>query len=220
MAVNVTRMLVLGAVRIFAPTNGYQLRRELLSWEIESWANIKPGSIYSMLSTLAKQGLVTATELNDGGRLVTVYSITDAGGEELIRLVGDGISTADAMNPASFRAASSLMTLLTRSAFIRFGRERIASLYQRRFGLGEWLAEVEQRRTLPPHVISSYELESLLLDSELAWFTDFLSGIEAGGLRFAGEPGDDWMPPPEDPGWPMARERERYLQALQGNSRS
>ena len=44
-----TRMLVLGAVRIFGPANGYQLRRELLSWEVERWAHIKPGSIYSML---------------------------------------------------------------------------------------------------------------------------------------------------------------------------
>lgn len=38
-----TRILVLGVVRIFGPANGYQLRRELLSWEVERWAHLNPG---------------------------------------------------------------------------------------------------------------------------------------------------------------------------------
>ena len=46
-----TRLLVLGAVRIFQPAHGYLVRRELLSWDVENWAAINPGSIYNMLRT-------------------------------------------------------------------------------------------------------------------------------------------------------------------------
>ncbi len=35
-----TRLLVLGAVRIFQPAHGYLVRRELLSWDVENWAAI------------------------------------------------------------------------------------------------------------------------------------------------------------------------------------
>ena len=51
-----TRLLLLGVVRIFQPAYGYQLRRELITWEVQHWANINPGSIYTGLRTLAKHG--------------------------------------------------------------------------------------------------------------------------------------------------------------------
>jgi hypothetical protein len=39
MATTETRLLLLGPVAIFEPVNGYQIRRELMSWGVESWAN-------------------------------------------------------------------------------------------------------------------------------------------------------------------------------------
>ncbi|MDQ4113433.1 MAG: PadR family transcriptional regulator, partial [Actinomycetota bacterium] len=35
-------MLLLGAVALFEPVNGYQIRRELMSWHVDQWANINP----------------------------------------------------------------------------------------------------------------------------------------------------------------------------------
>jgi DNA-binding PadR family transcriptional regulator len=61
-----TRLLVLGAVRIFQPAHGYSIRRELLSWEVESWAALNPGSVYNMLRSLARDGLLE--EVGDTGR--------------------------------------------------------------------------------------------------------------------------------------------------------
>ncbi|MEP6842094.1 MAG: helix-turn-helix transcriptional regulator, partial [Pseudolysinimonas sp.] len=76
-----TRTLVLGVVKIFGPANGYRLRQELLSWNVERWAALNPGSIYSMLGTLAKDGAVTRHELSarNGERAATVFTITEAG---------------------------------------------------------------------------------------------------------------------------------------------
>ena len=46
---NITRLVVLGAVRQFEPVHGYFLRRELMTWHVDEWANIQPGSIYNAL---------------------------------------------------------------------------------------------------------------------------------------------------------------------------
>ena len=43
MAATETRLLVLGAVSLSEPVNGYQIRRELMSWEVNRWAHINPG---------------------------------------------------------------------------------------------------------------------------------------------------------------------------------
>ena len=53
-----TRLLVLGAVRIFQPAHGYLVRRELVTWHVDDWANLNPGSIYNALRTLARDGLL------------------------------------------------------------------------------------------------------------------------------------------------------------------
>ena len=62
-----TRLLVLGVVRIFGPVHGYDVRRELLSWRMQDWMNIQPGSIYSALKTLEKDGLVETVDDPGGG---------------------------------------------------------------------------------------------------------------------------------------------------------
>ena len=74
MATTETRLLLLGAVALFEPVNGYQIRRELLSWQVESWANIRPGSIYNGLATLTQRGDLVRHDLRDGTRQVAVYS--------------------------------------------------------------------------------------------------------------------------------------------------
>src|SRR5207244_2434506 len=56
--VSATRLLVLGCIRIMGPVNGYQVRRELVTWRLEETANVKPGSIYSAIRTMAKDGLI------------------------------------------------------------------------------------------------------------------------------------------------------------------
>ena len=74
-----TRLLLLGGVAMFQPVNGYQIRRELVSWQVDRWANIKPGSIYHGLGRLAEEGLLRRTDLVDAGREVAVYEVTEAG---------------------------------------------------------------------------------------------------------------------------------------------
>ncbi len=79
-----TRLLVLGAVRIFQPVHGYDVRRELLSWRVDQWANVAPGSIYNALKTLTKENFLKVVGTGQiGGRPErTQYSLTAEGEKE------------------------------------------------------------------------------------------------------------------------------------------
>ena len=75
MAATATRLLLLGAVAIFEPVNGYQIRRELTSWQVDRWAHMNPGSIYGGLATLARQGHLVRHELYDRSDFMAAFSM-------------------------------------------------------------------------------------------------------------------------------------------------
>ncbi|HXJ21875.1 MAG TPA: helix-turn-helix transcriptional regulator [Polyangia bacterium] len=79
-----TRLLVLGVVRGFQPVHGYDVRRELLSWRVDQWANVAPGSIYNALKTLTKEKFLQVAGTGQvGGRPErTQYSLTTDGEKE------------------------------------------------------------------------------------------------------------------------------------------
>ena len=212
MAATETRLLVLGAVRLFEPVNGYQIRRELMSWEVDEWAHIKPGSIYSSLSTLAKEGYVDRHDLVDGTREVAVYTSTPTGRSELADLFARSLETVRVLDPLPLHTALSMCML--------FGRDEIVGHLEKRLpALDAHLADLREKHGVassglaPPHVVRVIELQLSTAETERAWVADLLEEIRAGGLAFAGEP-SAWEPAPDDPGWQMAADRDRYRALL------
>lgn len=210
MAALETRLLVLGAVAIFEPVNGYQIRRELLSWGVEDWAHIKPGSIYSSLSTLTGQGALERHDLVDSGRQVAVYTVTPEGRTELARLFAVALETVDVMAPLAFHTALSLIPLIAREPFLAHLRTRLVNAELLRLD-GE--AHVDDLKFAPPHVKTVIGLWSRVAEVENQWVTELIDQVEAGSFAFAGEE-SDWTPPADDPGWQMAADRDRYLKLL------
>jgi DNA-binding PadR family transcriptional regulator len=84
-----TRLLVLGVVRIFEPIHGYDVRRELLSWRVDQWANVAPSSIYNALKSLTRDGLLelVGTDQVRGRPERTTYRLTTEGGKEFEALL-------------------------------------------------------------------------------------------------------------------------------------
>ncbi len=76
-----TRLVVLGAVKQFQPVHGYFLRRELMTWHVDEWAHIQPGSIYNALRALEVDGYIaeSGTEAEGKRPARTTYRITPAG---------------------------------------------------------------------------------------------------------------------------------------------
>ena len=210
MATTETRLLLLGAVAIFEPVNGYQIRRELISWGVESWANIRPGSIYHGLATLTQRGELVRHDLRDGSREVAVYELSDAGRAEFRRLYDVALTEVRPTAPVAFQTALSMLHLISRDDAKRLLRQRLENLDAEALGYAE-KGDVEH---IPPHVLAVMDYWERVGKVEREWLLRLLFRIEDGELSFLDEP-MGWTPAADDPGHQMQEDRERYLALLQ-----
>jgi DNA-binding PadR family transcriptional regulator len=208
MAGQETRMLLLGAVALFEPVNGYQIRRELLSWHVDRWAHTNPGSIYHGLASLAAQGHLVRHDLTDAGRDVAVYELTADGRAELDRMMVEALETVNPYERTAFNVAFSMLPLLDRKRVVR-------SLTRRRVGLERAVAEFAEAKTgtAPPHATRTMLLWLDLAVAELAWLRETIEDLQDGTLTTSYDDGS-WTPPADDPGWQMNADRERYRALL------
>jgi DNA-binding PadR family transcriptional regulator len=171
--------MILGLVKWLQPVHGYDVRRELLSWNVERWANIQPGSIYHALRTLTAEGLlVEVTTERVGARPErTTYRITAAGEDEFEHLLRkywwdysqpiDPFAAAFALLPAlpSREAAAALRN---RANLLRAANEQLQAT------LGsDWMTTSK-----PPHVAWMFELTIVRNEAEIAW-CDRVAGLVA-----------------------------------------
>jgi DNA-binding PadR family transcriptional regulator len=212
MAATETRLLLLGAVRIFGPVNGYQVRRELLSWQVDEWGHINPGSIYTVLNTLARQGHVQRHSIPDGGREVAVYTLTDAGTAEYYRLLEDCLTHVNAFDPMPFHTAVNLMGTATRAQVAGWLERREAAIGRHIDDLGEKRRELAKPH-YPSHLVRIIELAIKGARTERSWLQGLRSDIDSGKFAFVDEP-LDWQPAPDDPGVEMAAQNRTYRELL------
>ncbi len=211
MSAIITRLLLLGGVRLFEPINGYQLRRELLSWGVDEWAHVNPGSIYTGLATLTKQQHVRRYEVAEANRTVAVYTTTAAGQAEFHRLFEQAMISYDSASLSGMYVAMSFASLVSRA--------RVLELLKRRRQILEDVAPRAEEKTaidparIPPNVPFIQALVRGQVGSEYGWLLDTILKIEAGEGAFAEDP--TWTPPDDDPGWQITQERERYRTLLQ-----
>jgi DNA-binding PadR family transcriptional regulator len=94
---SVARLLVLGVVRMHGQTHGYRAYRELQSWRVETWASVKPGSVYHALNQLTKQGVLRQVLVEDSkkGPSRTVFEMTEDGEAEFQRLLDEALTSPD-----------------------------------------------------------------------------------------------------------------------------
>jgi len=124
-AVSATSLLVLGVIRMLQPVHGYDVRREIVSWRVDTLTTVKPGSIYAAIRTLEKDGSIAvhAREEGDRGAERTTYVLTGEGEKEFQTMLRQSwwkvSSPAEPLVPAL-----TLMLFLPR-------RELIAALHAR-----------------------------------------------------------------------------------------
>jgi DNA-binding PadR family transcriptional regulator len=210
MAATETRLLLLGAVLLFEPVNGYQVRRELMSWGVDQWAHINPGSIYSGFTTLTKQGYLERHDLAEKDHVVAVYTSTASGREEFDRLAKVSLETVDPLSPLPFHTVLSLMPLLAREQVKAHLQARLENLDKRR--VMDESASVDPQ-AMPPHLPLLIGFWMRNAEVEREFVVSVLDRIAGGDLAFAGEP-TAWAPPRDDPGWQMESDRRRYRSAL------
>ena len=207
---SVTRLLVLGAVRIFQPTHGYFVRRELTSWQVAEWAHLNPGSVYNALRALTKENMLLEEPSDDAGepatssRTRTMYRLTLDGEAEFQRLLREALWQLHQFEPGWLLAGLSFWPALTREEVIAALSAR-ADLIRARiaeYGFAEAGLPGSAPGT-PIHIVEHFRLHTAHLQAELAWSEAVVKRIEDGAYGFGDEdPARHW--PVGDPLRPPA----------------
>lgn len=180
-----TRLLVLGLVRWLQPVHGYDVQRELLSWDVEQWANVKPGSIYHALKKLAADDClsVVSHQQVDNRPARTTYEMTPKGEEEFQSLLRQKLWEVD--HPLdSFWVAWSFLTVLSireSSAMLRNRANQLRdSRDQFRAAVANHGNDPREENFVPKHVVLMMDLQSRLLETSAQWCEETAGRIEAG----------------------------------------
>ncbi len=186
---SVTRLLVLGAVRIFQPTHGYFVRRELASWQVEEWAHLNPGSVYNALRGLTREGLlIEEPDPDAGGKPRTLYRLTIDGEKEVQRLVREALWELHPWEQDWISAGVSFWFILTRDEVVAALTARISLLEARITGIGFAARDTGPTAAgTPDHVVEMFHFQNALLGAEKLWVGQVLERIRNGAYGFAGE---------------------------------
>ncbi|OZM73516.1 PadR family transcriptional regulator [Amycolatopsis antarctica] len=182
-----TRLMVLGVVRMVGRTHGYQVRRELLSWNADKWGNIKPGSIYHALRKLTADGLLREVDIEAGsGPERTAYELTEDGEREFFDLLTTMLSDArnDVHSAPELQAALVFITTLPRKMAVSLLAHRLTKLSGYRLNVLDTM-ERSTEWGHPEHVLSLYRLWLGQLDAAMTWTSDQVERLENGELTMA-----------------------------------
>jgi DNA-binding PadR family transcriptional regulator len=173
-------MMILGLVQWMQPVHGYDVRRELLNWSADKWANVQPGSVYHALRKLSEEGLLreVATEQVGARPARTTYEITEKGSVEFVSLLRNNWWHV-ANTPDPFMAAFSFLPALPR-------QETAAALRNRATQLRAVVEQLQAAQksdwmvTKPTFVSWMWELTVDRSEAEIAWCERTAKRIEGG----------------------------------------
>jgi DNA-binding PadR family transcriptional regulator len=181
--VSATRLLVLGVVRMHGTAHGYQVRRDLLTWSADKWANAAPGSIYHALKKMAAEKLLEIVE-SDGearGPDRTAYRLTLDGETEFQLLLAKSLSEGENNTHGAYAlsAAVTLLPALPRARAISLLRHRLTQLEGDMAAVTSVLTSGTDWGH-PPHVDELYRLWQASIGSTADWIRQLIGRLEAG----------------------------------------
>lgn len=196
-----TRLLVLGVVRMHGDAHGYQVRRELLAWSADKWANVAPGSIYHALKKMAQETLLeeVATGQEPSGAQGpdrTAYRLTPEGETEFQVLLTKYLAESDDSAQGSYRLAAAVTFLpaLPRAKALSLLRHRMTQLSGQRAGARD-LLENGTSWGQPEHVDELYRLWLRSMDAQDQWLRELVASLEGGRYVMVDDDGPEFGAP-------------------------
>jgi len=179
------RLLVLGSILRRGISHGYAVLQDMTAWRVDTWTNVKPGSIYHALDKLESQGMIEAAASAAGVKLGPSrkeYSITNQGKAEFFRLLEAALVSPDILQ---FSAGVAFMEWLPRN-------EVIELLEQRRTVLDASLRllkslPVDERPNDPSRHPELIGIWIGYVESEAATTERILANVQAGRYNFKSE---------------------------------
>ncbi|GIG65534.1 PadR family transcriptional regulator [Phytomonospora endophytica] len=190
-----TRLLILGLVRWLQPVHGYDVLKELTSWNAEDWAKIKPGSVYHGLKKLTTDGCleVVSTEQVDKRPARTSYRVTAKGETEFQQVLREKLWGIEPVVDPFFVAWSFAPVLGPREAAAMLRNRAALITAQMRQNLA-WLDVADSGDPtagsfIPGHVQEAMRLATDAMRLTVDWCERVAVRAENGELGFDDERG-------------------------------
>jgi DNA-binding PadR family transcriptional regulator len=180
-----TRLMILGLVRWMQPVHGYDVKRELESWQADEWTTIATGSIYHALRKMAEDGLLeeVSTEQVGARPARTTYRCTAKGEqefEELLRRYWWNYATPTDPFQAGFAFLPALPADEAVAALRNRARRLRAAAEVQRFAM----ASDFMKRSKPVFVGWQFELVIARMEVDIAWCERVAARLESGAELF------------------------------------
>jgi DNA-binding PadR family transcriptional regulator len=165
------------------PMHPYEVSTTLRQRQKHESIRLNYGSLYAVVESLERRGLIEAKGTERSGRLPerTVYDLTDAGRIEMHDWLTELISTPVKDYP-QFEAALSLLAALPPEDVVELLKERSRQLELELAGASS-AREIVEKHGLPRLFWIEAEFHSLLREAELAYVRALVGDIENGTLE-------------------------------------
>jgi DNA-binding PadR family transcriptional regulator len=162
------------------PMHPYEIAATLRQRNKHESVRLNYGSLYAVVATLERRGLITPVETVRAGRLPerTVYEPTDAGQVEMHDWLTDLIATPVNDYPA-FEAALSFLPALSPENVLELLDERVRRL---EFETAQFHAELElsEKMGLPRLFWVESEFRNVLREAEIGYVQRLIAAISSG----------------------------------------
>lgn len=173
------RLLILGVLKRKQPLHGYDIRRELESWNAEQWANIAYGSIYFSLGKMTEENLVevATTEQESNRPARTLYQITPKGTGEFEKLLRDYWWNSKAIIDP-FQVALTFMDFMPHEELLSALRFRANTLRAMLEAYQHLNPQQPKGPTAPRHIIANFRLLQYEWEARLRWLEETIEQVE------------------------------------------
>ena len=165
------------------PMHPYEMASTMRERGKEQSIKLNYGSLYTVVDSLAKNGLIEAMEATREGRRPerTVYRLTEAGRARLDAWMSELLATPVKEYP-QFEAALSLLPVLHPDTVLDLLRTRIR-LLQREMAQARTMIDIAHNARLPRLLLIEGEYHVAMREAELSWVQQLADELEAGTLE-------------------------------------
>jgi len=165
------------------PMHPYEMASTMRERGKEQSIKLNYGSLYTVVDSLAKNGLIEAMEATREGRRPerTVYRLTEAGRTRLDAWMSELIAEPVKEYP-QFEAALSLLPVLHPDTVLDLLRTRIR-LLQMEIAQARTMIDIAHNARLPRLLLIEGEYHVAMREAELSWVRRLAAELEAGTLE-------------------------------------
>jgi DNA-binding PadR family transcriptional regulator len=184
---NLSRLLLLGALDRHGPRHGHRIRRAAEQADVAAWGGVTVGARYREMRALDAEGLIAAVRTETEGRRParTIYEITPEGRRELAILREQAI--------AEPRQAPDAVAVALAFGGVGEGGVALALLRARRDALQREVEGIaaERERLVGEGILGAVDVAvfrrgQLLRAAEVAWIDETIPALEADMKRSTG----------------------------------